>query len=104
MTERLRRALARKAFFGKWKKRWSKPSRMSNSFGEPIGKPVCIRSMRRYERAVMLQNLRAAQLQGFNDLNACNKRHAGKGSQQVTSSKYIARTVRYLKREGRYAV
>jgi hypothetical protein len=97
MTERTRRAMARKKFFEGY--RPNKPSSIANSFGRPIGKPLCIRSMRRWYRAVKLHNERAAEQHpnGENFLHML-RGMSGKDHLQDMSSGRIARVVRYSKR------
>jgi len=87
MTERLRRALARKKFFT-WNA--SKVSRMSNSFGNPIGKPVCIRSARRWYRVVRAHNKNY----GEHPIGHFLRGASGRDHQQETSDKHVARVVR----------
>lgn len=97
MTERLRRALARREFFEGYTP--NRPSSIANSFGAPIHRPLCIRAMRRYYRAVKLHNERAtkANPNGENFLFML-RGQSSKDHLQDMSSGHIARSVRYSKR------
>lgn len=103
MTERLRRAIARKKFFDGSRK-WSKLSRQSNSFGNPIGKPLDVRSLRRYLRAERKLTLKMCGDRTFLSKSTGRAVLTGRGFQGLLSSTHAARTVRYLNREGKYAV
>jgi len=100
MTERTRRALARRDFFKGYTP--NRPSAIANSFGAPIHKPLCIRSMRQYYRAVKLHNERAtaASPNGENLLHMLRGQSPHDHLKDMSSSR-IARDVRDAKRRMR---
>lgn len=97
MTERTRRALARRKFFAGYTP--NRPSAIANSFGTPIHKPLCVRRMRRYYRAVKLHNERAAAKNpnGENFLFMLRGQSAKDHLNDMSSGR-IARAVRGAKR------
>jgi hypothetical protein len=92
MSKRTQRAIARREFFGGRKP--SKMSNMANSFGQPIGKTVCIRSMRRYYRVHHLHLRRAIGSNFGRLIRGYEKRDVYRDC----SSKRVARDVRSQRR------